>query len=158
MLRLFIGLSACSSIILADVVNLQLAELDKQAVAILPPNLPELRSNLTNYQAYNGNNIFDAERVDSYATDAFQDYNLNQLKMVGYMKFAGLDYAFVMTPYTTLKLKIGDKIKNGTVTKLSMHSLEIEDVQFSANKTFINKIYLELAQEPPKKLPKLFPK
>ncbi len=124
-----------------------------------PPVLPEFRLKPTNYKMVEYDNIFSQDRLNRRESDILQNYNLNQVQMVGYLKYESKDYVFVKTPYETLKLKVGDKIKDGEISLITPVSAQIDEPQIENKKTFINKIMLKLDQNnQTKKQPKLIQK
>ncbi|RTL11178.1 MAG: hypothetical protein EKK54_08360 [Neisseriaceae bacterium] len=112
----------------------------------IPPALPEFTFKPANYKMIEYDNIFSQDRLDRRESDILQSYNLNQVQMVGYLKYEGKDYVFIRTPYETLKLKVGDKIKDGEVSLITPVSAQIDEPQIEDKKTFINKIMLKLDQ------------
>lgn len=137
-----------SSLAFADTEDLQqmMKELDNKSVVTKAPEIPVYTPAKTNFKQYQFDNLFSQERVrDDYATsNTLQNFNLNQLQMVGYMEQKKVNYAFVKTPYETLMLKTGDKVKGGTVTQVSQTQVELDEIQTQDNKVYHKKIFLKL--------------
>lgn len=144
--------------VMADTKDLEqfVQELRSKPSTNVPPVLPEFTFKPANYKMINYDNIFSQDRLDQKESDLLQNYNLDQLKMVGYLHYESRDYVFIKTPYETLKLKLGDKIKNGEISLITPSSTQIDEPQIQDSKTFINKIMLNLDQgNQTKKQPKL---
>lgn len=124
-------------------------ELEEKPMSMKPLVLPQLQIIFENYKPAERNNIFDGTRSSSYDINSYsynQDYSLNQLQMVGYMNYAGVAYAFLKSPFETMKVKIGDQLKGGSVVNISSTSIEIDQLQVIDNKSYKKKIYIELIQ------------
>jgi len=104
--------------VMADTKDLEqfVQELRSKPSINVPPVLPEFTFKPANYKMINYDNIFSQDRLDQKESDLLLNYNLDQLKMVGYLHYESRDYVFIKTPYETLKLKLGDKIKNGEIS------------------------------------------
>ena len=147
--------------VMADTSDLEqfVQELRAKPSTNIPPALPEFIFKSANYKMIEYDNIFSQDRLDRRESDILQNYNLNQVQMVGYLKYESKDYVFVKTPYETLKLKVGDKIKDGEITSITPISAQIDEPQIEDKKTYINKIMLKLDQNnQAKKQPKLIQK
>lgn len=145
-LKYYLMLNSC--FIFAETEDLQqmMKDLDNTTVVTKAPEIPVYTPPKTNFKEYQFDNLFSQTRVsDDYATsNTLQNFNLNQLQMVGYMEQKKINYAFVKTPYETLILRSGDKIKGGTVTQVSPTQVELDEIQTQDNKVYHKKIFLKL--------------
>jgi len=89
------------------------------------------------------NNLFDVNKLQNNQLN--KNYTYNQLQMVGYMKYKGIDYAFIKTPYETISLKPGDLIKDGKVVKITPNSVLIDEYQNDKDKKYVVHIVLDLS-------------
>jgi len=137
--------------------ELLIKDLEQKPIHMEPLVLPQLQIIFENYKSVEQNNIFDSGRSSSYDMNTYsynQDYNLNQLQMVGYMNYTGISYAFLKTPFETIKVKVGDQIKGGKVMSITANAVEINQLQVVDNKNYVKKIFIELVQ-PDNNKPKL---
>lgn len=139
---------------IADLEQL-IADAGSKPASQIPPQLPVFKQSATNFLMESGGNIFDSNRNDGTITDDYSHYNLTQLQMVGYLRYMNTDYAFLKTPYETLKVKVGDKILNGHVVSVTSNTIQIDEIQVQNSKVYNNKIFLALSQVKAKVLPKL---
>jgi Tfp pilus assembly protein PilP len=154
-------ISICLALIkpaLADISDLEayVNELNQTAHGVMLPKLPEYRLANTNYVPVDMRNIFVNHLAISQAEQSYlQKYNLNQLQMVGYMHYGTMDYAFLRTPYETIRAKIGEHIQDGVVTKITPTNVEIDQTLVQSGKSYTKKIYLQLLEKKDKTLGKL---
>jgi hypothetical protein len=119
---------------------------DSHRLAKSWPQLPHLPAARSDYQEVFNNNLFAPQRwLDETELSV---YKLSQLKMVGYLYYRNRAYSFILTPHATIKVKVGDKIANGVVQKITNNATEIDEIQIIQHKQYINKIYLELPTPP----------
>ena len=147
-----------SSLVIANVEDLEalVKNINNSQATQAPPELPIFKLSNTDYKTIeSGGDIFDSIREPNQADNDLQSYNLNQLQMVGYLHYKNVSYAFLRTPYETLKVKNGDKINNGLIISIESSSTLIEETQSQAGKIYKNKIFLTLDQQKSKVLPKL---
>ena len=135
----------------ADINDLDalIKELEQKPIKMQPILLPKLNLDANNYSSISRNNIFDSSRNVNYDVNSLsynQDYTLNQLKMVGYMNYNGVDYAFLKTPVDTIKVKVGDQIKGSKVVNITNSVVEINQLQLIDDKKYNKKIFIELTQ------------
>ena len=107
----------------------ELQNIKQNAVAAKVPQVPVYDVKLVNYKKFGSVNSFLSTRLESagYKPQAINDFALNQLEMVGYMQDGSTKYAFIKTPYETIMLKPGDKIKSGQVTMVNESGVSIQD-------------------------------
>jgi Tfp pilus assembly protein PilP len=157
-LKLLLGLLLMLGVAFAEVIDLEqlISELNQQPVPQTIPKLPVYQLSNTSYRMLGDNNLFDEGRLDESGEENYlQQYNLSQLQMVGFLNYAKIDYAFIKTPYETLRVKVGDTIQNGKVVAINKTSLEIIERQVEGERTYDKKIFLQLNESKNKKLPKL---
>lgn len=123
-------------------------DLHNKNVNVVIPPLPDYKLPMVNFKPVNFRNIFSQNRLqdDAESYSSLQNYSLNQLQMVGYMKQKNTDYAFIKTPYETLMVKVGNKIKQGSVVKIFPEMVEIEELQIQENKQYHKTVYLKLEE------------
>ncbi len=156
--KIFIFLLLAWKFVYADIDDLSeiVKKISASPVVQIPPELPVFKLPETNYrEVESGYNLFDQARLTGEADSDLHNYNLSQLQMVGYMHYLNVDYAFLKSPYETLKVKVGDKILNGKVVVISQKNIQIDELQVQGNKVFTNKLFLNLDQPKTKNLPKL---
>lgn len=119
--------------------------LNNTAVEATMPKLPEYTPSNTNYKMINIKNLFAQTRLRDVAesNNILQNYTLNQLQMVGFMTQKNNSYAFIKTPFETLLVKAGDKIKLGNVVSVTPTLVEIEELQVENDKTYHKKVYIK---------------
>lgn len=108
------------------------------------PDTPKLESITNNYKK--SQIRFFTKSKDSLingVSQKSQDFNLNQLIVTGMMVYKKRNYAFIKTPYDTLMVNVGDRIKNAKIIKIESNIVELEDVQMQGNKVYKHKIYLK---------------
>lgn len=157
-IRLFFCLLLILPVIFADVSDLEqlIDELNQKPVPQIDPKLPEYKLMSTSYRSLSNNNLFDAGRINQSSDENYLNkYNLSQLQMVGFLNYQKTNYAFIKTPFETLRVKVGDKIQNGNVVAINESSLEIIERQTQGERIYDKKIFLQLNESKPKKLPKL---
>lgn len=135
----------------ADVSDLEalIKELEQKPIQMQPIILPKLSFDTDNYKDILKNNVFDSGRNTNYDISGLmynQDYSLGQLKMVGYMNYNGVDYAFLKTPFDTIKVKVGDQIKGSKVVNITNSVVELNQLQIINDKSYNKKIFIELVQ------------
>lgn len=132
----------------ANTIDLEqmMQDLHYQKTDIVVPSIPDYKMPAVNFKSVHFKNIFSQNRLqDSTESNLnLQNYSLNQLEMVGYMRQKSIDYAFLKTPYETILVKVGDKVKQGYVIKIYPNSVEIEELQIQDNKHYHRKVYLKL--------------
>ena len=150
--KLLLGLLLMLGTAFAEVIDLEqlINELNQRPVPQTIPKLPVYQLSNTSYRMLGDNNL-----SDSGDENYLQQYNLSQLQMVGFLNYAKIDYAFIKTPYETLRVKVGDTIQNGKVVAINKTSLEIIERQVEGERTYDKKIFLQLNESKNKKLPKL---
>ncbi len=136
----------------ADINDLEslVKELEQKRIPMPTITLPKFERQSGDYKNSLPNNVFDASRnftnYDLNSMEYNQDYSLNQLQMVGYMNYNGIDYAFLKTPFDTIKVKTGDQIKGAKIVNITNSVTEINQLQVIDDKTYNKKIYIELLQ------------
>lgn len=137
----------CSGVVYADTEDLEqmVKNLNDTAVEVTIPKLPEYTPSNTNYKMISVKNLFTQVRLRDSAesNNILQNYTLNQLQVVGFMRQKNTDYAFIKTPFETLLVKTGDKIKLGNVVSITPAWVEIEELQVDNDKTYHKKVYLK---------------
>lgn len=157
-IRLLLGLLLILPVIFADVSDLErlIDEMNQKPVPQIDPKLPEYKLMSTSYRQLSNNNLFDAGRVNQSSDENYLNkYNLSQLQMVGFLNYQKINYAFIKTPFETLRVKVGDKIQNGNVVVINENSIEIIERQTQGERVYDKKIFLQLNESKTKKLPKL---
>lgn len=123
-------------------------ELGQKPNTVKPAELPTIKFNDVDYKLPENNNIFDSKRSEVSNDNLFQiydnKYSLNQLQMVGYMHYHNIDYAMLKTPYETIKVKVGDSVKNGKVIKITEEMTEIDELDFADGKSYNRKRFFNL--------------
>lgn len=108
------------------------------------PNVPKLESSQSIHKTLQINFFNKSKNVQKNGVDSnLQDFNLNQLTVVGVMDYKKKEYAFLKTPYETILVKVGDTIKNAKIIKININNIELEEVQMQDNKVYKRKIYLK---------------
>lgn len=134
----------------ADITDLEqlIVELQNKPVSAFPPKMPEFKPESTNFTPFGSLDFFSQDLLEesNTTTNYLLKYNLNQIQMVGYMKYRNINYAFLKTPYETLKVKVGDKIQKGVVNKIDTNLIEIVEQQEFNNKIFDKKIFIKLEE------------
>lgn len=156
--KLLLLLLVILPVLFADVSDLEqlMSELDQKPAPKIDPKLPEYKLMSTSYRSLSNNNLFDVGRINESNDDNYLNrYNLSQLQMVGFLNYQKTDYAFIKTPFETLRVKVGDKIQSGKVVMISEMSLEIIERQTQGDRTYDKKILLQLNESKSNKLPKL---
>ncbi len=149
MVRLIVSLLFFTPVF-AEIIDLEklILELQQKPGYMQPIILPKLETIIGNYKTPSQNNIFDASRSINFDISANmnynQDYSLNQLQMVGYMNYSGIDYAFLKTPFDTIKVKVGDSIKGGKVISITNSVVEINQLQIIDDKNYNKRIFIQL--------------
>jgi len=149
MVRLIVSLLFFTPVF-AEIIDLEklILELQQKPAYMQPIVLPKLETIIGNYKTPSQNNIFDASRSINFDISANmnynQDYSLNQLQMVGYMNYSGIDYAFLKTPFDTIKVKVGDSIKGGKVISITNSVVEINQLQIIDDKNYNKRIFIQL--------------
>ncbi|TXI91108.1 MAG: hypothetical protein E6Q33_11155 [Neisseriales bacterium] len=149
MVRLIVSLLFFTPVF-AEIIDLEklILELQQKPAYMQPIILPKLETIIENYKTPSQNNIFDASRSINFDISANmnynQDYSLNQLQMVGYMNYSGIDYAFLKTPFDTIKVKVGDSIKGGKVVSITNSVVEINQLQIIDDKNYNKRIFIQL--------------
>lgn len=149
MVRLIVSLLFFTPVF-AEIIDLEklILELQQKPGYMQPIILPKLETIIGNYKTPSQNNIFDASRSINFDISANmnynQDYSLNQLQMVGYMNYSGIDYAFLKTPFDTIKVKVGDSIKGGKVVSITNSVVEINQLQIIDDKNYNKRIFIQL--------------
>ncbi len=149
MVRLIVSLLFFTPVF-AEIIDLEklILELQQKPAYMQPIILPKLETIIGNYKTPSQNNIFDASRSINFDISANmnynQDYSLNQLQMVGYMNYSGIDYAFLKTPFDTIKVKVGDSIKGGKVVSITNSVVEINQLQIIDDKNYNKRIFIQL--------------
>lgn len=157
-IKSFLCLLIIVPIAFADISDLEklVNELNQQPIPQINPKLPEYKLANTSYRSLSSNNLFSASRMNESGDENYLNrYNLNQLQMVGFLNYQKTNYAFIKTPFETLRVKVGDKIQNGQVTLINESSLEIIERQTQGDRTYDKKIFLQLNESKSNKLPKL---
>lgn len=138
------------SVSYADVADLEqlIKDLNNKPVELYPPKIPEWKPAETNFLQFGLIDIFDSDLLgeSSVANNYLQQYNLNQVQMVGYMNYKKVNYAFLKTQYETLQVKVGDKMQNGVVARVDKESVEIVEQHIINNKVFDKKIFIKLEE------------
>lgn len=149
MVRLIVSLLFFAPVF-AEIIDLEklILELQQKPAYMQPIILPKLETITGNYKTPLQDNIFDASRSINFDISANmnynQDYSLNQLQMVGYMNYSGIDYAFLKTPFDTIKVKVGDSIKGGKVVSITNSVVEINQLQIIDDKNYNKRIFIQL--------------
>ncbi len=125
-----------------------LESLEKTVSPLIQPKLPRLPLRQALLPPTLINNLF-APRASlngnaAASSGAASDYSLSQLQMVGYLYYKQVEYSFIRTPSTTIKVKVGDKVGRGVVRKISPKLTEIDEVQISQHNQYVNRVFLEL--------------
>lgn len=140
-------LASISGIACADTEDLEqmLKTLHSKNVAPITPSLPQFVPANTNFKIVKFKNLFSQDRLQDtdQVSNTLQNYTLNQLQMVGFMKQKDINYAFIKTPYETLLVKAGDKIKLGSVVSVAPNIVEIEELQTQDDRTYHKKVYVK---------------
>ncbi len=120
----------------------QLQELKNNARVSKIPEIPVYDIKPAAYKKFGFVNYFLSTRLDdtSFTTQIMNDFPLNQVQMVGYMNDANVKYALIKTPYETLMLKVGDKIKSGVITSINESGAVIMDQQSNSSGSTYQKI------------------
>jgi|GEM_PF-2652486 len=156
--KLLLGLLLMLGVAFADIVDLEqlISDLNQLPAPQTIPALPVYQLSNTSYRMLGDNNLFDSGRIgESGEENYLQQYNLSQLQMVGFLNYAKTNYAFIKTPYETLRVKVGDMIQSGKVMMINKTSLEIIERQVEGERTYDKRILLQLNESKNKKLPKL---
>ena len=117
------------------------------SIAIIPESLAIISASIPLYKLPSTDDLFDSKRVEGIHDSANKndtEYNLNQLKMVGYIHYQNIDYALLETPFTTIKVKPGDMIKDARVIKITSSNLELSQLQKLDGQNFTRKIFLKI--------------
>lgn len=157
-IRLLCCLLFILPVVFADISDLErlIDELNQKPVPQIDPKLPEYKLMSTSYRGLSNNNLFDVGRINQSSDENYLNkYNLSQLQMVGFLNYQKTNYAFIKTPFETLRVKVGDKIQNGSVVMIGESSLEIIERQTEGERVYDKKIFLQLNESKTKKLPKL---
>lgn len=105
---------------------------------------------------YPHNDIFAASR-NTAAVVRLCDYPVEQLKMVGYIRYANIDYALIATPLALVIARVGAKVKSGRIILITSTELEIDLLAESHDEITLNRLILTLDDESSANLPVLWP-
>lgn len=145
LINLLILILLCNQVLaLSDDVNIFFVKTENNGFYVHVPDTPVLESINNNYKIPQMNFFIKSKDSLTNTTNLrSQDFNLNQLVVVGVMNYKNKEYAFIKTPYETLMVKIGDIIKTAKIIKININNVELEEVQMQGNKVYKHKVYLK---------------
>lgn len=141
-LKLFVLFCTITLVYADQSLEAQLEEIKQSAPSVKFPEVPVYDVSIQKYLRYPAINSFSSEQLNdhNYSTQITNDFNLNQVEMVGYMQDNNVKYGLIKTPYETLMLKAGDKIKGGVLTSVNESGAVITELVVDSDGKTYNKI------------------
>lgn len=124
----------------------ELLDIEKKSKPAEILAVPKLESNPIKYTS-SQINLFSKSRISvaGDSNDRLQEFNLNQLVLVGILNRNNVNYAFVKVSNRTLMLKAGDKLQAAKVANITNDTVELEDLQNQDNTLYRRRVYLKFA-------------
>lgn len=141
-LKLFVLFCTITLVYADQSLEAQLDEIKQNAPNVKFPEVPVYDITVQKYLRYPPVNDFSNDHLNdgTYTTQVTSDFNLNQLEMVGYMQDNNVKYGLIKTPYETLMLKAGDKIKSGVLTSVNESGAVITELVMDSDGRTYQKI------------------
>lgn len=136
----------CSAMVIAEQLDVSTNGSTKNLMNM--PNIPDFKPLLISNDYPPRVNIFDSKRIRTKEAVDIENFIINQLQMVGYLRYHNVKYAFLRTPKMVIKVKSGDKLKDAIVLNVTENWVEIEQNNSGENTYHNSIIRLELNSAP----------